>query len=157
MFDTLAPLTAGFVIIPTVFAFDLDPTAGPPLLFITLPSVFKLMTLGRIFAIVFFISVLFAFITSLMNLLEVPIEVVQSNLKLNRIVSVILVGSLAFLVGLFVENGYILGKWIDFVSIYIIPLGAFIASIMFFWIIGINKAKLEIENGSKRLLVGGIG
>ncbi len=157
MFDTLAPLTAGFVIIPAVFAFDLDPTAGPPLLFITLPSVFKLMPLGRIFAIVFFISVLFTFITSLMNLLEVPIEVVQSNLKLNRIVSVILVGSFAFLVGLFVENGYILGKWIDFVSIYIILLGAFIASIMFFWIIGINKAKLEIENGSKRLLVGGIG
>lgn len=156
MFDTLAPLTAGFVIIPAVFAFDLDPTAGPPLLFITLPSVFKLMPLGRIFAIVFFISVLFASITSLMNLLEVPIEVVQSNLKLNRIVSVILFCSLAFLVGLFVENGYILGKWMDFVSIYIIPLGAFIASIMFFWIIGINKAKLEIENGSKRLL-GGIG
>ncbi len=152
VFDTLAALTAGLVIIPAVFAFDLDPTAGPPLLFITLPSVFKLMPFGRIFAIVFFISVLFASITSLMNLLEVPIEAVQSNLKLSRRVSVILICSLAFLVGLFVENGDILGKWMDFVSIYIIPLGAFIAAIMFFWIIGIDKAKSEIEIGAKKAL-----
>lgn len=152
IFDTLAALTAGLVIIPAVFAFNLDPTAGPPLLFITLPSVFKLMPFGRIFAIVFFISVLFASITSLMNLLEVPIEAIQSNLKLSRKLSVILVCFLAFIFGLFVENGDILGKWMDFVSIYIIPLGAFIAAIMFFWVIGIDKAKSEIESGSKKLL-----
>lgn len=152
VFDTLAALTAGLVIIPAVFAFNLDPTAGPPLLFITLPSVFKLMPFGRIFAIVFFISVLFASITSLMNLLEVPIEAIQSNLKLSRKLSVILVCFLAFIFGLFVESGDVLGKWMDFVSIYIIPLGAFIAAIMFFWIIGIDKAKSEIETGSKKLL-----
>jgi len=152
VFDTLAALTAGLVIIPAVFAFNLDPTAGPPLLFITLPSVFKLMPFGRIFAIVFFISVLFASITSLMNLLEVPIEAIQSNLKLSRRLSVILVCFLAFIFGLFVESGDVLGKWMDFVSIYIIPLGAFIAAIMFFWVIGIDKAKSEIETGSKKLL-----
>ncbi|HBI94001.1 MAG TPA: sodium-dependent transporter, partial [Terrisporobacter glycolicus] len=140
------------VIIPAVFAFNLDPTAGPPLLFITLPSVFKLMPFGRIFAIVFFISVLFASITSLMNLLEVPIEAIQSNLKLSRKLSVILVCFLAFIFGLFVESGDVLGKWMDFVSIYIRPLGAFIAAIMFFWVIGIDKAKSEIETGSKKLL-----
>lgn len=152
VFDTLAALTAGLVIIPAVFAFNLDPTAGPPLLFITLPSVFKLMPFGRIFAIIFFISVLFASITSLMNLLEVPIEAIQSNLKLSRKLSVILVCFLAFIFGLFVESGDVLGKWMDFVSIYIIPLGAFIAAIMFFWVIGIDKAKSEIETGSKKLL-----
>ncbi len=152
VFDTLAALTAGLVIIPAVFAFNLDPTAGPPLLFITLPSVFKLMPFGRIFAIVFFISVLFASITSLMNLLEVPIEAIQSNLKLSRKLSVILVCFLAFIFGLFVESGDVLGKWMDFVSIYIIPLGAFIAAIMFFWVIGIDNAKSEIETGSKKLL-----
>ncbi|MGL5719031.1 MAG: sodium-dependent transporter, partial [Paraclostridium sp.] len=40
-FDTVAALIAALVIIPAVFAFGLDPTAGPPLLFITLPMVFK--------------------------------------------------------------------------------------------------------------------
>ena len=152
VFDTLAAITAGLVIIPAVFAFNLDPTAGPPLLFITLPSVFKLMPLGGVFAVVFFISVLFASITSLMNLLEVPIEAIQSNFKLERRLSVILVCVAAFLVGLFVENGDILGSWMDFVSIYIIPLGAFISGVMFFWIIGIDKAKAEIETGSKKVL-----
>ena len=152
VFDTLAAITAGLVIIPAVFAFNLDPTAGPPLLFITLPSVFKLMPLGGVFAVVFFISVLFASITSLMNLLEVPIEAIQSNFKLERRLSVIIVCLAAFLIGLFVENGDILGKWMDFVSIYIIPLGAFISGVMFFWIIGIDKAKAEIETGSKKVL-----
>ena len=152
IFDTLAALTAGLVIIPAVFVFNLDPASGPPLLFITLPSVFKLMPFGRLFSIVFFISVLFASITSLMNLLEVPIEALQSNLKLNRKLSVIIVCILAFLVGLFVENGDILGKWMDIVSIYIIPLGAFISGVMFFWVIGIDKAKAEIETGSNKKL-----
>ena len=152
VFDTLAAITAGLVIIPAVFAFNLDPTAGPPLLFITLPSVFKLMPFGRIFAIVFFISVLFASITSLMNLLEVPIEAIQSKFKLNRILSVVIVCTLAFLIGLFVENGDILGSWMDYVSIYIIPIGAFIAGVMFFWVIGIDKAKSEIECGCDKLL-----
>ena len=40
----------------------------------------------------------------------------------------------------------------DIVSIYIIPLGAFIAGIMFFWLIGIEKAKDEIETGSIKTL-----
>lgn len=152
IFDTLAAITAGLVIIPAVFAFNLDPTSGPPLMFITLPSVFKLMPLGGIFAVVFFISVLFASITSLMNLLEVPIEALQSKFKFSRKVAVILVCTCAFLVGLFVENGDILGSWMDFVSIYIIPLGAFISGVMFFWIIGIDRAKSEIETGSKKIL-----
>lgn len=152
IFDTLAAFTAGLVIIPAVFAFNQDPASGPPLLFITLPYVFKLMPFGRIFAILFFISVLFASITSLMNLLEVPIEAIQSNFNLNRKISVIIICLLAFIIGLFIENGQVLGYWMDFVSIYIIPLGAFIAGIMFFWIIGIKKAKEEIETGSLKSL-----
>ena len=87
-----------------------------------------------------------------MNLLEVPIEALQSNFKMNRTLSVIIVSILAFIVGLFVENGDILGIWMDYVSIYIIPVGAFIAGVMFFWIVGIDKAKEEIECSSKKSL-----
>lgn len=152
IFDTLGAFLAGLIIIPAVFAFGLDPAAGPPLLFITIPSVFKLMPFGRLFGIIFFVSVLFASITSLMNLLEVPIEAVQSTFKLNRKLSVFIVVALAFLIGLFVENGDVLGSWMDFVSIYVIPLGAFIAAVMFFWVIGITKAKSEIECGSEKKL-----
>ena len=152
IFDTLGAFLAGLVIIPAVFAFNLDPASGPPLLFITIPSVFKLMPFGRLFGIIFFVSVLFASITSLMNLLEVPIEAVQSTFKLNRKVSVAIVVIAAFLLGLFAEDGDALGMLMDFVSIYIIPLGAFISGVMFFWVIGIKKAKSEIECGSEKKL-----
>ena len=69
IFDTLAALTAAVVIIPSVFAFGLDPASGPPLLFITLPAIFKVMPFGRLFAILFFISLIFASITTLVCLL----------------------------------------------------------------------------------------
>ena len=152
IFDTLGAFLAGLVIIPAVFAFNLDPASGPPLLFITIPSVFKLMPFGRLFGVIFFISVLFASITSLMNLLEVPIEAVQSTFKLNRKLSVFIVVGAAFIFGLFAEDGNNLGVLMDFVSIYIIPIGAFIAAVMFFWVIGIEKAKCEIECGTDKKL-----
>lgn len=152
VFDTIAAITAGLVIIPAVFAFGLDPTAGPPLLFITLPMVFKQMPAGQLFAILFFISVLFASITSLMNLLEVPIEAIQNRLKLSRKTSVILVCAVAFAIGIFLENGDLLGAWMDFVSIYAIPVGALLAGIMFFWVIGVNIARKQIETGASKPL-----
>ena len=101
---------------------------------------------------IFFISVLFASITSLMNLLEVPIEAVQSTFKLKRKLSVFIVVGAAFIFGLFAEDGNNLGVLMDFVSIYIIPIGAFIAAVMFFWVIGIEKAKYEIECGTDKKL-----
>ena len=110
------------------------------------------MPFGRLFGVIFFISVLFASITSLMNLLEVPIEAVQSTFKLNRKLSVFIVVGAAFIFGLFAEDGNNLGVLMDFVSIYIIPIGAFIAAVMFFWVIGIEKAKCEIECGTDKKL-----
>ena len=73
-FDTCAALLAAMVVIPAVFAFGLDVSAGPPLMFITLPEVFRQMPFGSLFSIIFFIAVIFAAITSLMNLFETPIE-----------------------------------------------------------------------------------
>ena len=53
------------------------------LLFITLPRVFQQMPFGRLFAFFFFISVLFAGITSLANMLEAVSEAAQTRLKLS--------------------------------------------------------------------------
>lgn len=55
-FDTCAALLAGLVVIPAVFAFGMDVSAGPPLMFITLPSVFRQMPFGQLFAIVFLLQ-----------------------------------------------------------------------------------------------------
>lgn len=54
------------------------------MMFITLPAVFQMMPMGGVFAVLFFIAVIFAAITSLMNLFETPIEALQEQLKLPR-------------------------------------------------------------------------
>ncbi len=84
VFDTLAAITAGLVIIPAVFAYGFDPMAGPPLLFITIPTIFQQMPLGRIFAIFFFSAVLFAAISSLINLYDFKLlRIVHPNTEDN--------------------------------------------------------------------------
>ena len=80
IFDTLAALLAGLVIIPAVFAYGMEPNSGPGLLFITIPSVIRSLPFGQLFAVLFFIAVLFAGMTSLINLLEaVPVWLVQKS------------------------------------------------------------------------------
>ena len=82
LLDTCAALLAGFAILPAVFAFGMDPASGPPLIFITLPKVFAQMPGGRFIAVLFFLSVIFAGITSLINMFEVCAEAVTTHLKL---------------------------------------------------------------------------
>lgn len=100
-FDTCAALLAGMVVIPAVFAFGLDVAAGPPLMFITLPAVFNQMPAGRLFSVIFFVAVLFAAVTSLMNLFETPIEALQDQLGLSRKAAVAVVAFCAAAVGIF--------------------------------------------------------
>lgn len=152
VFDTLAAIVAAIVIIPAVFSFGLNPAAGPPLMFITMPKVFQLMPMGQIFAIVFFIAVLFAAITSLMNLFETSVESIQSKFKLSRVISVSIVAIIAVLVGILIESGEAVSKWMDIVSIYIIPLGALLSGFMFFWVCGDDFVKQQVEMGRDRHL-----
>ncbi len=151
-FDTCAALLAGMVVIPAVFAFGLDVGSGPPLMFITLPVVFQQLPLGNLFAVIFFVAALFAAVTSLMNLFETPIEALQGELKLSRKVAVGIVALVAALVGIFIESGDAVGAWMDAVSIYIIPLGALDAGVMFFWVCPKGYARSQVETGRERPL-----
>ena len=89
-FDTCATLLAAVVIIPACFAFNLDPTAGPPLLFITIPSILKVMPGGHLFGILFFTSIIFAAVSSVINLMEVVVEAIMDRFKLDRNKSVLI-------------------------------------------------------------------
>ncbi len=151
-FDTCAALLAGMVVIPAVFAFGLDVSSGPPLMFITLPVVFQKMPMGGLFAVVFFIAVLFAAVTSLMNLFETPIEALQEQFHLSRSAAVGIVAVISAAVGVFIESGDKVGAWMDAVSIYIIPLGALLAGIMFFWVCPKGYARKQVEQGRKKPL-----
>lgn len=150
IFDTIAAMLAALVIIPSVFAFKMDPAAGPPLMFITMPEIFKQMPGGTLFVAVFFIAVLFAGITSLVNLFETPIEALQERFKFSRGKAVATVGLAAIAVGIFIEDGGVLGTWMDVVSIYVIPLGALLAGIMFFWVAGPKFAREQAQLGRSK-------
>ena len=152
IYDTIAALLAAVVIIPAVFAFGLDVSAGPPLMFITMPNVFKMMPMGQLFAIVFFIAVLFAGISSLMNLMETPVEAIQQRFGFSRKVSIAVIAVISATVGLILEDGNKLGAWMDIVSIYLIPLGALVAAVMFFWVCGTDFARKQVQTGREKKL-----
>ena len=148
-FDTCAAMLAALVVIPAVFAYGLEPGAGPGLMFVTLPTVFQNMPGGQIIAIVFFIAVLFAGVTSLMNLFETPVEALQSRLGLSRLKSIGIVAVVSFIVGVFLE-GDGLSPWMDFVSIYIIPLGALLAGLVIYWICKSGFAREQVQIGREK-------
>ncbi len=144
LYSSIGALLCAFVVIPAVFSYNVDPTAGPPLIFLALPLVFQQMPFGQLFAVLFFTSVLFAAVTSLMNLMECPIEALQDRFKLPRIPAVLIVGGFVLGVGVFIESADKVGAWMDFVSIYIVPIGASMAAIVMFWIFGIKVFREEI-------------
>lgn len=151
-FDTCAALIAGMVVIPAVFAFGLDVASGPPLMFITLPAVFQQMPFGRLFAVIFFVAVLFAALTSLMNLFETPVEALQEQFSLSRKTAVGVMAVIAAGISVFIEEGNAVSRWMDVISIYIIPLGALLAAVMFFWVCPKGFAREQAELGSGKKL-----
>ena len=68
--DTFIALMAGIIIIPSCFAYDVQPDAGPSLLYITLPSVFNHMPNGRLWGTCFFIFMAFAAISTVIAVFE---------------------------------------------------------------------------------------
>ena len=149
LLDTLAALLAGFAIIPAVFAFGIDPTSGPSLMFVTLPQVFAQMPGGQIFALLFFVSVFFAGITSLMNMLEACGEALSSTVKLSRRAATLIVGVVTFVPGLFLESLAGMGGWMDLITIYISPFGALLVAVFIYFVLRVDTIKDELALGGK--------
>ena len=68
--DTFVALMAGLIIIPACFAYGIEPDAGPSLIFITLPNIFKQMTGGRIWGSLFFLFLSFAALSTVIAVFE---------------------------------------------------------------------------------------
>lgn len=146
-FDTLAAMLAALAIMPAVFAFGIKPNAGPPLMFITLPNVFRQMPAGQIFAIFFFLSVTFAGITSLINMFEAVCESWQDRFKISRTTAVIVCCALCLAVGLFIEEEPKMGAWMDVITIYVVPFGALLGAFSVYYVLGFENIKQELEIG----------
>lgn len=150
IFDTIAAMLAALAIMPAVFSFGIDPVSGPSLMFLTLPEVFKQMPLGNFFALFFFVSVAFAGITSLINMLEAVCESWQNRFHISRKKAVLVCGIITFIVSVCIENGDIVGKWMDVVTIYIIPFAALLGAITIYYVLGWNALKQELDKGRKK-------
>ncbi len=158
-FDTLAALLAAFVIIPAMAvglsggeSGSIVEQSGPGLMFIALPNLFKSMPGGEWVAILFFVAVMFAGLTSLINLYEAPIATLQETFRLGRFPAACIVCGVGLVVSVLIQG--IVSGWMDIVSIFICPLGAGLAAILFFWVAGKKFVEKAVNSGREKPIGG---
>ena len=151
VFDTIAAMVAALVIIPACFAYGLDVGAGPALLFITLPRILQDIPFGQVFAIILYTAMVFAGVSSLQNMFEAVGESLQNRFpKLSRNLVLVILGVVCLGFGINMEPIAKWGPWMDIVSIYIIPIGATLGAVSWFWIMKKNDLLDEINKGTLR-------
>ncbi|MFT5427037.1 MAG: NSS family neurotransmitter:Na+ symporter [Gammaproteobacteria bacterium] len=98
--DMLVAIMAGLAIFPLVFAYGLDPTEGPGLIFVTLPIAFGQMPYGQFFGTGFFVLLMFAAWTSSISLLEPAVAWLVENRGITRAKSAAIAGFIAWTLGI---------------------------------------------------------
>ena len=158
--DTGAAVLAGVAIFPAVFSFGLEPTQGETLIFGTLPKVFGSMQAGPFFAILFFVLMFFAALTSAIALLETVVSFAIDDLHWSRGRSVAVVGALVALLGVpsalssgplanVTILGYSVFKFMGVLTDNILmPIGGIAMCIFVGWIWGPQHVVDHIEQNS---------
>jgi len=116
--DTLVALLAGLAIFPIVFAYGLDPSEGPGLVFVTLSTAFAAMPGGSIVATLFFSMLLFAALTSSISMLETMTARACEVRGLSRPKAAGMIGAVTFVLGLITVLSF--SRWES-----VFPLGEF--------------------------------
>ena len=151
LFDTIAAVVAALVIIPACFSYNLDVGAGPSLLFVTLPTILQDIPLGQLFAIILYVAMIFAGVSSLQNMFEAVAEsLLRKFPKLNRTTALVILAVLCLGFGIGMETIDKWGPWMDLVSIYIIPIGATLGALSWFYVMKKDELLAAVNTGSKR-------
>jgi neurotransmitter:Na+ symporter, NSS family len=157
IFDTMIALLVGMVIFPAVFAMGLEPAEGPSLVFSVLPAVFTQIPMGGFVAILFFILLAIAAVTSGISLLEVVVAYFVDEKGWSRKKAVLFSSSIIFAFG--VPSGLSFGPMSDvtwlgmtffdhvdnIASNYLLPIGGMLTAIFIGWVWSPLEAKKEIE------------
>ncbi len=160
-FDTLVAILAGVAIFPAVFAFNLQPEAGPGLVFKTLPAIFQQMPGGYLFAILFFLLLFVAALTSSISLLEVVVAAFSEELKISRKLATIIGATSITVLGILATLSF--GKLhniqifslpifdlLDYItSNILLPVGGFFIVIFVGWVMKKNDVYAELTNNGK--------
>ena len=140
LLDTMVAISSGLIIIPACFAYKVEPTAGPGLIFITLPNIFNNMPLGRLWGSLFFVFMTFAAFSTVLavfeNIMAMCMDLFGWSRTKTGLVNIVLV----FILSLPCSLGFNKLQWIHpmggestfldledyIVSNFLLPLGALV-------------------------------
>lgn len=157
--DLLISILAGLAIFPAAFNFGFTPTAGPSLLFMTIPAVFASMPGGHVFTVIFFVLSAIAATGAMLSLFEVPVAWMTEDFKMPRSRAAVLTAFGIALLGIpatlsmgvlgdvkfFGLNTFDL---YDFASSNILlPVGGFFICLFAGWVWGREKTRELLSNG----------
>lgn len=166
IFDTIVALLAGLMIIPAVFVFmgKDGMSAGPGLMFISLPKIFNQMgKAGTLIGFLFFLMVIFAALTSAVSIMEAIVSSIMDKFGFSRKKSSLIVLIYAIIGGIIVCLGYNLlyfeitlpngtvGQILDILDYvsnsWLMPLVAFLTCILIGWVVKPKTVIDEITRG----------
>lgn len=163
LLDTAIALMAGLVIFSVVFTFGQEPGAGPTLIFVNLPVLFKTIPGGYFVSSAFFLLTAFAALTSAISILEVVVAYVVERFRIiNRGLIATGAGMVAWGLGIFCALSFnvlgdakLMGRFTVFdtldklTSSITLPLGGLLIAIFFGWVLGPKalKAALGTDEG----------
>lgn len=157
-FDTVVALLAGLMVVPAVYVFSPEQmdSAGPGLMFQTLPKVFSEMPGGQIVAIAFFVLVFFAALTSSISIMETIASVIMDKFHKTRVQAVVIILAVSVVLG--VPSSMGMGAWshitilgmdfltfFDYISNYVfLPIVALFTCILIGWSVGVKTVEEEM-------------
>ncbi|NMB41870.1 MAG: sodium-dependent transporter [Firmicutes bacterium] len=142
--DTLAAFLAGFMIFPAVFAFGLEPSAGPGLVFVTMPNVFNLMPAGIFWGTIFYLGFYIAAFTSAVAVWEAMIAFFGDEFNFTRTKSALITLVLVVIIGFSSIISMELFEFIDYLeNNFFLVFGALFMTIFVGWVWGIDNFSRE--------------
>lgn len=158
--DTGVAIISGIAIFPAVFSFGINPSEGPSLVFVTLPTLFAQMTFGTFVGILFALLLFIAAITSSVSIFEMLTAVFTEKYKISRTKAVTYVASVVAFLAILSALSQIEGSSLvifglnifDFLdtlsSNYLLTLGGLLIAIFTGWFFGKEKLrKVFTSNG----------
>jgi len=154
--DTVIAIVAGLMLFTFLYEYGAGPAKGPGLVFISLPAAFYEMgIIGNIFAVLFFIALAFAGLTSAVSLTEPMVQYAIDRFKLSRLKASLLMGGFFYLIGIITILSNIEGSkefltwggknffdWIDHITAAImLPIGGLIMALFVGFVI--EKSRVE--------------
>lgn len=163
--DAGVAFLAGLMIFSAVFAFGLNPAAGPGLTFVTLPTIFGQMPAGPVFAFAFFALLAVAALTSAVSLLEVAVAYLIDEHGVNRSGAALLLGVIIFVLG--IPSSLSLGVWSDFTLFglgvmdfmdsattkVLMPFGSILLSLFAGWVVYPRLARELMQQAGDRIAI----